>query len=239
MLATTRGLFLRQIPYSDTASIGTIYTEQFGIQSFMLHRSRMKVKRNNLFQPLFPLDITVWRHPGRPIHQIRDARMTVALTTMPFDVIRSAQAMLIAEVLLKLLKEEEPNPALFTYLLEAVCWLDGAHTGVANFTVVLLFNLTRFFGVSPTPPDAARFRYFDLESGVFRQQPPTFHLFMDEHTTSAFRILFSTEPVAIDSLPFNNRQRTALLDGLLRYMSIHLDLSGDLKSLPILKEILA
>nr|MBD3623466.1 DNA repair protein RecO [Sunxiuqinia sp.] len=51
--------------------------------------------------------------------------------------------------------------------------------------------------------------------------------------------LFQFDLGKIELLSFNNRQRANLLAQLLKYYQIHMDLTGEFKSLAVLKEVLA
>ena len=63
MIHKTRGIVLRTVDYSDTSLIAKIYTEQFGIQSYLIKgakRKRASIKAN-LFQPLALLELEVYK----------------------------------------------------------------------------------------------------------------------------------------------------------------------------------
>lgn len=241
MLHSTRGIFLHHIPYTDTSVIATIYTEKFGQQSYLVNgiHSKKSGPRINLFQPLFLLDLEVYYKPGRNLQRIKDVKLAVPFTNIPFDVKKSAQAIFISEILIKCLREEETNPELFSFLFHAICMLDLKEEGIANFPIVLLFKLTRHLGVFPQQPAGDDFRFFDLVSASFRLYEPVHHSFMNAEVTRKFAELFRTELVEMEKLTFQNVHRTVLISNLLEYYKIHLDVSGEIKSLAVLKEVLA
>jgi len=241
MLETTKGIFLHHVPYTDTSVIARIYTEKFGQQSYMVQRIRSgkSAPKINLFQPLFQLELEVWYKPGRNIQKIKTIKLLNPVMTIPFNVIKSSQAFFISEVLLKILKEEESNPELFQYLIRSISYLDSEEDGIANFLVVFLFRLTQHLGIFPRLPEEGKCRLFDMESGNFTNIEPFSHAFMDEETTKLFTTLFQTNISDIGTLYFRNQHRSVLLEKLLEYYRIHLDMSSELKSLKVLKEILA
>ncbi|MEL7585089.1 MAG: DNA repair protein RecO [Prolixibacteraceae bacterium] len=238
MLESTKGIFLHHIPYSDTSVIATIYTEKFGQQHYLVNgiRSRKSGSRINLFQSLFLLDLEVYYKQGRNLQRIKDIRLAVPFLHIPFDIKRSSQAIFISEVLMKCLKEEEANPELFDFLFHAICLLDLKGEGVSNFLIVFLFKLTRYLGVFPRPPEGS-FRFFDLVSSSFKQDEPAHHSFMNVEMSQKFAELFRTDLSEIEKLAFLNHHRTVLTSKLLEYYKIHLDLSGGIKSLAVLKEV--
>lgn len=240
MLEKTRGIFLHYINYSDSSVIAKIYTEKFGQQSYIISgiRSKKSSTRINVFQPLFLLDLEVYHKDGRGIQRLKNARLSVPFSQLPFDVRKSSQAIFLCELLMKCLKEEEGNPELFEFLFHAACLLDLAEEGDSNFLVSFLFRLTRYLGVEPQLPPQTPFRYFDLVSASFKQNEPVHHQFMDYETTQKFTELFNCDFSELEKLNFQNRQRQVLLDHLINYYRIHLDLGADLKSLSVLKEVL-
>ncbi|MCW0484871.1 DNA repair protein RecO [Gaoshiqia sediminis] len=240
MIEKTKGIFLHYIHYSDSAIIARVYTEKFGQQSYLVNgaRSKKSALRINLFQPLFLLDLEVYHKTGRNLQRMKSARLEVPFDHLPFDILKSSQAMFIAEVLMKCLKEEETNPELFEFLFHAACLLDLNQEGTANFLIAFLFKLTRYLGVAPQSPEPGGSRYFDLVSSSFRQHEPPHNQFMDVETTQKFEELFQCDLSEIGKLTFRNRHRTVLLSKLLEYYKIHLDLTGEIKSLAVLKEVL-
>ena len=240
MLEKTRGIFLHYIHYSDSSIIARIYTEKFGQQSYIVNglRSKKSDLKINLFQPLFLLDLEVYHKTGRNIQRLKNARIAVPFDHLPFNIIKSSQAIFIAEILMKCLKEEEANPELFNFVFHAARLLDLQDEGMQNFLVAFLFRLTRYLGVAPQMPLRSDFRFFDLVSASFKQEEPVHNHFLGVETTQKFAELSQFELSELEKLPLLNRHRTELLSGLLEYYRIHMDLSGEIKSLAVLKEVL-
>ena len=72
MLHNTRGIVLNTIPYSDTSLIVKIYTEQFGLQSYIVSGARSKKgqRKANLLQPLSQLDLVVQHREKNTLQRI-------------------------------------------------------------------------------------------------------------------------------------------------------------------------
>jgi len=240
MLEKTRGIFLHHINYSESSIIARIYTERFGRQSYIVNGIRNKKSglKKNLFQPLFLLDMEVYQKPGKDLQRLKEARVAIAFDQLPYDIRKSSQAMFLSEVLMQILKEEEPNPDLFDFLFHSACLLDLKESGVANFHLVFLLKLTRHLGVFPKLEQDATCRFFDLQSSSFKNSEPAHQQFMDVETTVNFRKLFGTEMGETEKLSFTGKQRTVLLSKLLDYYRIHLDLKDELKTLKVLKEVM-
>ncbi|MGQ7867746.1 DNA repair protein RecO [Sunxiuqinia sp. sy24] len=241
MLEKTRGIYLHHINYSETSIIACIYTEKFGIQSYLIQgvRKRKGSFSKSLFQSLFLLDMEVYYRPGRDLQRLKDVRLSMPFESMPFEMVKSSQAIFLSEVLLKCLKEEEPNADLFDFLFHAIALLDMKKDGIANFHLAFLFHLTYFLGVSPQASLTPQNLFFDLETAMFSTSEPLHNQFMNAETTANFKQLFQFDLGKIEQITMSNRERSVLLNQLLIYYQIHLDLSGSLKSLAVLKEVLA
>ncbi len=241
MLVKTRGIFLHYVKYSDTSIIAHIYTEAFGQQSYIISgihgkRSRTKV---NLFQPLFLLELEAFHKPNHStIQRLKDARLAVPLTSMPFEIVKSSQSMFIAELLSKLLREEEANTDLFEFLFSSIKLLDMLEDSAHNFLIVFLFNLTRYLGIAPKEKNNPHECYFDLMSASFEQGEPVHHHFLNQEQSLHFEKLFHAEYAQFDQLVFNNRIRRELLDALIFYYKVHLEIETEFKSLNIMREIM-
>ncbi len=240
MLEKTRGIFLHHINYSESSIIARIYTEKFGQQSYIVSGARGKKSslKVNLFQPLFLLDLEVYHKPGRDLQRLKEARVNVPFEQVPYDISKSTQAIFLAEVMMRSLKEEEANPDLFNFIFHAACLLDVKERGIANFHLLFLHKLTHFLGVFPKYTDESCFKYFDLVSASFKQTEPAHQQFMDVDTTNKFRELFLVDIIESEQIRLSGAQRTVLLSKLLEYYKIHMDLKEEIKSLAVLKEIM-
>jgi DNA repair protein RecO (recombination protein O) len=131
----TRGIVLQQIKYSDSQIIAHIYTEQFGRQAFMFRRAKSKKSGNslNFLQPLFLLEIEAQIKDKRQIQRARELRNYPHFNNIPFDITKSSIAIFLAEILSRVLKEEEANAELFNFLYHSVLLLDEEKEHFANF----------------------------------------------------------------------------------------------------------
>ncbi|MBK5202892.1 MAG: DNA repair protein RecO [Prolixibacteraceae bacterium] len=240
MIEKTKGIFLRSFKYSDSSVIAHIYTEKFGRQSFIIRgiHSKKSNTKINLFQPLSILDLIVYEKENRNIQHLKSAGLSVSYGQIPYDIKRNSQVLFITEILMKCLKEEESNPPLFKFLVQSAITLDEKEEGISNFSVVFLFQLTRFLGIFPNNPLKNNSLYFDMESSSFCNVRPFHHYYMEGEITYGFCELFQFEFRDMEKLSFSNSIRDMLLSKLLIYYKLHLGLTGEIKSLGVLKEIM-
>ena len=240
MIEKTRGIFLHAVKYSETSLIASIYTETYGRQSFMINgvRSKNSPVKAAVFQPLYLLELEIYYKTGREIHRLKNARIASPYSTIPFDIRKSTQVMFLAEILYKCLREEEPNNELFNFIYNSLTLLDLTETGINNFHIWFLFNLTRFLGINPSRDNALVSNFFDLQSALFVSHEPLHNQFTDKHITVLFSRLFDVDSSSIEKLDYTQNERKLVLEKLLEFYKIHFDNLGEIKSLEIIKEVL-
>jgi len=240
VIEKTRGIFLHAVKYSETSLIASIYTEDYGRQSFIINgvHGKNSTVRAAVFQPLYLLDLEIYYKSGREIHRIKNARISFPYSNIPFDIRKSTQVLFLAEVLYKCLREEEPNIELFDFLYHSLTLLDITEAGISNFHIWFLFKLTRFLGFSPNREDAEICNFFDLQTARFVSHEPLHSQFTDKHLTILFTRLFNIDSSSIENLDYTQHERRLILEKLLEFYHIHLGNLGEFKSLEVLKEVL-
>ena len=240
MIEKTRGIFLHAVKYSETSLIASVYTECFGRQSFIINGARSKTStvKTTVFQPLYLLDLEIYYKTDREIQRIKNAQNAFPYSSIPFDIRKSTQVLFLAEVLYKCLKEEQANKELFDYLFHSLTLLDLSESGISNFHIWFLFNLTHFLGITPNRENAETSNFFDLQSARFVSHEPLHHQFADKHLTALFARLFDVNPSSIESMNYTHQERRLMLEKLLEFYHIHFGNIGEFKSLEVLKEVL-
>jgi DNA repair protein RecO (recombination protein O) len=151
MLHKTRGIVFRIIRYSDTSIIANIYTESFGLRSYLVngvHGKKAKIKAS-LFQPLALVEMNVTNREKSTMHRINDVMPVHTWTSIPYDIRKSSVLMFINEMLYKSVREEEANPALFEFISHAVQILDLSSVGQLTRLLTTGSLFRRHTGVQP------------------------------------------------------------------------------------------
>ena len=229
MLQKTRGIALSYIRYRETSIIARVYTEEFGLQSYIVNSVRTARSKNNriaLFQPLTLLDMVVYYKNDRDLHRISEVKTSYPFQSLPFDVAKSTIAMFVTEMLNKVLKEEAGSPVLFGFLIDSVLFLEEARTNYENFHLAFLLKLSFFLGFGP---ENAREFESQLRENLYPFLP-------DNEMGTALNIMLR-QPIG-SPVKLNRASRNDLLDALVVYYQVHLDSIGEVKSLPVLREIL-
>ena len=110
MLFNTRGIVIQKINYSESSIIVKIYTEEFGIQSYMIRgiKSKKTAFKPAYFQGLTILDLVVFIKENKNIHNIRDVKILNSYYDVAVNPFKQTVLFFINEVLYE--KHFKSNP---------------------------------------------------------------------------------------------------------------------------------
>lgn len=227
MLHKTKGIVIGYIPYRESSIIVKLYTENFGIQSYIENGVRSAKGKNKiaLFQPMTLLDLVVYHNDKKDLHRISEIKCTSPLVSIPYDIKKSSVAIFLNEVLNKTLKEHIDNESMFFFLYQAILTLDAMEKGVDSFHLIFLAKYSIYLGFAPR--DSAE---IELQFKEFGIQIP-----VEKETQKYLDLLFKFD--FIDDLRVNKAFRNHLLDVLLAFYRIHQEEFGELKSLQVLRAL--
>ena len=235
MLHTTRAIVLRTIRHGDRTTILKAYTELLGVRSCIVHLARRRGMGAALLQPLNRLELVLDERSGRELSTVREARIE-----KPFDVhgdpVRGALLLFVQEILIKTLREESPDPRLFTFLGKVIDAIEHGHD-TGHFPLVFLVRFSEYLGFLPSPPEEGE-KNFDLLEGHFvRGDAPSGRGLMPPLSTALAQLLAAElGHVFAPTLP--SAHRRALLDQLLLYYRLHVEGLGELRSPEVLRQVL-
>ncbi len=229
MLHKTRGIVINYIRYRETSIIAKIYTEKFGIQSYIENGVRSSKGKNRiaLFQPLSLSDLVLYHDDKKEIHRISEIKSAYPFKTLPYDVYKSSIAMFLDEVLNKTLKESNENPVLFDFLYHSLIFLDQTEQHFENFHLIFLLKYAFFLGFSPH--DANEILTQFREANIFIPFDSGYTTLMNHLITADYQT----------AIPMSRGARNHLLEAIILFYQLHVEDFGDLKSLQVLREVLS
>ena len=238
MQIKTTGIVLHSIKHTDSSTIFTVYTQQFGRVSYMVHgvNKKKSVCRAAFLQPLSIVELDVFHTPGKDIQRIKDMRMEYQFTSIPFNPIKNSVALFLSEILYRTLRQTEPDESLFLFLENSIQQLDCCEEGISNFHLVFLIKLSRYLGFEPSQEGDAG-KYFDLMNGVFLNNRPLHMHFLLPDTTTDFVSLLQTDYTNMHWLILSREKRTNLLKSLVEYYRMHIPEFHGLHSLAVLQSL--
>ena len=242
-LHKTKGIVLRTVKYGETSLIATLYTELFGIQSYLINGVRTSTKKGpgkaSLFQPAAILDLLVYHNELKNLQRIREFTWAILYKNIFSDVFKNAVAMYMVELLIKALKQPEANPDLFNFLEDSFLYLDISEGRVlANFPLFFALHLAGFFGFRIQDIYNERNSILDLREGQFvRELPPHHHVLegpLSYHTAQLLRV---QRPEELQEIALNQEIRRALLDAFRTFYALQIPDFGEMRTLSVLQTV--
>lgn len=218
MLHKTKGVVFRFTKFRETSIIVTVFTELFGLQSYMVNSVRSAKGKMALFQPLTLLDMVVYHRENANINRIKEVKCLHPYETLHRDIRKSAIALFLNEVLNKTVKEESHSAEMFQFISQSLMQLDLMPDRFENFHLVFLIHLSRLLGF-----------------GIYHEDDLATEFPGDDESVNLLNQILSDN---WQKTPVSVHQRRSLLNGLLRFYKKHMETMGELKSIPVLKEVL-
>ncbi len=234
MLHSTRGIVFRTIKYSETSVISKIYTEKFGLQSYIINgvRSAKSRVKASLLQSLSLLEMEVYHREHRNLNRIREFRPALVFRSIPFDLLKGSVGLFMIEVLNKSVREEEVNASLFNHLFEKIGALDESDKLPADYLLNFLVGLSVHLGFHPDGSFSETTPFFSLSEGRFMNGEKMLPNTLNEKTSKHLSFLIHESSSEISST-----NRKLLLEALLQYYQLHIPNFSRPKSLRVLEEV--
>ncbi len=243
-LHKTKGIVLRTVKYGETSIIVTMFTELFGVQSYLVNGVRASTKKGagkaNLFQPAALLELVVYHNELKHLNRIKEFKLAFIYQHIFSDVPKNAVALFMVELLTKCLKQPEGNPDLFEFAEDCFLHLDKSKGGMmANLPLFFALHLTYFFGFKMTDDYNEENTFLDLGEGNFvTEQPHHPHFLEDKQAFITSQLLKVQRPDELEEIKLNHDFRRRLLHVYETYYALHIPDFGKMKTLPVLREIL-
>lgn len=241
----TKGIVLRTVKYGETSMIVAVFTELFGLQSYIINGVRTSSKKSgtkaNLFQPIALLDLVVYHNEQRHLQRIKEHKWAVLYEHLFYDVFKGAVATYMIELLQKCLKQPEAQPELFYFMEDVLLHLDKATPRVvANFPIFFAVHLSNFFGFRMADEYQENQTIFDLQEGVFTHTHPNHHYYLDGFNSEVIaQFLRVMQPEELNDIHLPVATRRYILEQLELYYSLHVSEFGQLRSMQVLQEVLS
>lgn len=236
MLQKTEGIVIHTIQYSDTSLITKIFTADYGLISFMIKGTRGKKSSNKavLFQPLNLLALDIYFQENKNLQSIKESRLIDNPVRIYGNMNKTSMVLFMAEVLQKLLKENDHHPALF-HLLKLKIEALNNEPFHPDFHLKMLVEIANELGYGPFNNYSKEEPIFSIQDGKFIEHTihhsGVYYLSIDD-SLNLHQILNG------DPLMLQREQRRSLLTELIKYFQFHNPGMHSIQSVAILQEVL-
>ncbi|HEY1021537.1 MAG TPA: DNA repair protein RecO [Flavisolibacter sp.] len=245
MIQKTKGIVLRSVKYGETSLIVTIFTELFGLQSYLVNGVRQASKKGSakatFFQPASILELVAYHNDFNKLQRLREYKWDYLYQHILSDVRKNAVALFMVELLAKCLKQPEANPDLFYFVEDALHHLDEANDAVTgNFPLFFALHLAVFFGFRVSDEYSAEKHYLDLQEGHFTEYQPQHQFYLlDREAAAVSDILKIMQPQELEQVFLNQEMRRRITHAMEQYYAFHIPEFGTLRTLPVLREVMS
>lgn len=243
MIQNTAGIVLRAIKYGETSLIATIFTGDFGVQTYLVQGVRTNKARTNrapLFQPATLLELSAYNKPDKNLQRLRSFQLAHIYQNLQEEIIKNSVALFSIELLYRLLPQDAPLPEIFEFSFSYFKQLDALPVDeVANFPVFFIVQLSRMLGYELSGTYTAATPHLNLHEGGFSENTPLIRPFVpDEDARALAKLLEVNDFADLKNVPMNGPMRFRLLDWYLAFLHQHAQHLGPIKSLAVLQAIL-
>lgn len=233
-----RGIVLGTLKYGEKGVIAHILTDTHGRQSYMIQGVRPSSRGSKLalLQPMFAVEFEGLTSSCMSLHRMKDLAPGIVLQSIPFDVRKSTMALFMAEVLYRLVRENEASGELFDFVWGSVAALDHIDEGIANFHLWFLANLSRPLGFSPDNEysDGA---WLDIRDGHFTPHALLPSCALDANNARILHDMLECDVRYLGEIGLNRAERVEFLEQMLKYYTYHLDSIRTVESIRVLREV--
>lgn len=234
MLVKSEAILLKKTPYSDNSAILHVYTRTHGFQSFITQGLHGRNGKAALFQPGNLLELVFYHQANKNLKRIREAQLMTGFRGYGQEPVRLQILLFCLELAGKCVPQEQEDPITFEFLKTQFLSLADTNS-LTWFPLQYLLGLANTCGLNiqlPAKGERADFR-LEGDMSLFRHTGfnPLQHL--DEEEMDICRNLQQQLPASCDL-----QTRRLLTEKLLYYFKVHLFPDQDLKSYPVLLEVM-
>lgn len=245
MYTPIHAVALRTIKHNERSSILTAWSAELGRVSLLMPAGNgaESRRRRALTMSMALFEGVVDVRPGREIMAVKDLRpwspagVPADLTSSPA---RSTVAMFFAEVLTVVTREGSADEALWRLITETVdCLARSSGRGLANLVPAFLVRLAAVSGIEPDPTAYAKGYGLDMAEGVYRPTRPLHDYWINPADARLIEVFSRmTRRYAHRALiGFERAVRVAMLDGIIKYFTLHNYPLDRLRSLDVLRSL--
>ena len=212
----SRAIALSYSKQGESSIIAKIFTEEKGLQSFIVKgvRNKKAKKKLSLFQPLQLLILNANHYPKNSLQYINEISLKNNQTNHGIDMKKNFISIFIAEVVSKVLLDNEKEEALFNFIWELKSTLNNLKKISPNFPLIFLIRLSEYLGFSPSKEELIG-EYFDMELGEFRRSQENLDYYFDKDNSIYLRKLLENKDI---NIPYQNRNQILL--NLIKYYKL-------------------
>lgn len=237
MLVKTEAIVLNRIRYTDNSFVVNLYSEEYGRVSALVRTSSKKPEtKANIFAPLNIIRTELKVKDTRTVQNISYHELVKSPTAHSNDISRICISQFIAEVILKMVREEERNESLYNFFVSTINAIENTDNNIVNVHIIFLKDFASHIGFGITNNYCVETPYFNTREGMFLPVYTTDEESFDMPLSVAFSRLLAMSYDTNDSkFPYSYRKK--MIDVMLSYYKMHSENISEIKSLKVMNDI--
>ncbi len=235
MLLKTEAIVLNRIKYTDNSFVVNLYSEAIGKISVLARTSARKTgQKANMFAPFNIIQTELRLKDTRSVQGMSYCELVKS--SIDSDINKICISQFIAEVIMKMVKEEEQNVKLYNFFKETIYAIETSNENIVNLHIIFLKEFARHLGFAITNNYCNETPYFNSREGMFLPFFTSEEESFDQQLSLAFStILRASYQTCNTSIPYVYRKE--IIRQMLEYYKIHTENLSEIKSLKVLNEI--
>jgi DNA repair protein RecO (recombination protein O) len=235
----SKAIVLSSIPYSESSIICKLYTEEFGLKSYIVRSAKKKNSPTptSHFQPLNIIEFEAYNSIKSKLETIRTSSLILENQNLNFSIVKNAITFFVAEIIHLSLKEANPNKELFDYLFNQIHLLKNSKDeDLAEFHLYFMIEFADHLGLAPMNNYSEYEVFFDPIAGKFTNKADAQNF--NKQTSFTLHKFISQKEITNEKICKNKVERNIILEALIIFYSIHITNHSQIKSHKILTTIL-
>lgn len=231
-----KAIVLKVVNYSETQKIIHVYSHEMGYLSLISPAFLFK-KKSTAFHVLQLLEIEFFYHEKSSLHKLKSTSPIVNTPDIYFDIYKMNIGLLWGEILNLTLRNEQKNEDLFHFIFQSVEYLNSTKQDVGNFNLFFLYRLASLIGFGINTSSWSEGFVFNIQDGHFHPTSSALPYVSGPNTAKIIHQFCCCKVEDLKEIPLNRQSRIILLDIILLFLSIHLNLDFNIKSIQVIREI--
>ena len=170
MLQKFNGIILRTVNYSESSVICDIYTQELGLNTFIINGVRKKNAKvgTALVRTMSMVAFIAYYKKDAKMNRIKEIRPGYTYLDLPMNVYKGAIGLFMIELIQKSIKESEQNTTLYAFITDVFIKLDQYSSRINNFTLWFLVRFALQLGILTSKLNVQKNEVYDYSEGILR-----------------------------------------------------------------------
>ncbi len=235
-------IVLKKIKLKGDDTLLNCYTNHSGKSSLIIRKGG-KSKNYAAASYLHPLSILEYETENKKVGElsiVKEFTPIFNLQSIRENIYKNAIAIFISELIYKTIREIEPNPQLYRFLINNIIALENNHSDFGNNHTKFIVDLCSHLGYEPENNYSQTARHiFDIQRACFTDIPESADYSFGQRNSHILSSLLidSDSQTPYNQIIKNGKERYLFINDMVKYLSFHTGYKIEIESLSVLHEV--